>query len=166
MTSSFQRFSLLLAGISAAFLTMTITAKAHATPDVTITCESYGYRPASCATGIQNDRVQLIQQLSTGRGRCDFNRSWTYDATNIYVKDGCRATFLVESRVFNMGCDSSSYQANRCSIPGQVIRVDMVQQQSHGRGRCDFNRSWGYDANGIWVNGGCRAIFRVERNLP
>jgi hypothetical protein len=161
-----KRIILALAAVFTSALTSAISLQAQAGPDVTVTCESWSYAPATCRTGVQNDRVQLLQQTSVGRGRCIYGRSWSYDYNNIYVQDGCRATFLVEPRVFEMNCDSSSYQPNRCPVPGYVVHVEMVQQQSHGRGRCDYGRSWGWDASGLWVNGGCRAIFRVERNLP
>ena len=28
---------------------------------------------------------------------------------------------------------------------------------------CHYGRTWGYDSNGIWVDGGCRAEFQLRR---
>ncbi len=36
----------------------------------------------------------------------------------------------------------------------------MVRQRSHSR--CEEGRTWGSDANGIWVDRGCRAEFQVR----
>ena len=38
--------------------------------------------------------------------------------------------------------------------------VRMVHQRSEAK--CIFNRSWGYDDRGIWVDRGCRADFEVR----
>lgn len=40
-------------------------------------------------------------------------------------------------------------------------RVEFVRELS--RGRCEQWRSWGWDRQGVWVDKGCRAEFRVGR---
>jgi hypothetical protein len=55
-------------------------------------------------------------------------------------------------------CDSSRNSYNYCSVDTRG-GVRLVDQES--RARCDYRDTWGYDANGIWVSNGCRAVFRV-----
>ena len=54
-----------------------------------------------------------------------------------------------------MRCESFNYQPNRCSANTQGgVRLSRVLG-----GQCSEGRTWGYDRGGIWVNGGCRAVF-------
>ncbi|MCB1590165.1 MAG: DUF3011 domain-containing protein, partial [Xanthomonadales bacterium] len=39
-------------------------------------------------------------------------------------------------------------------------RVDIQRQLS--RTECRYGRNWGWDSRGIWVDGGCRAVFSIE----
>lgn len=55
-------------------------------------------------------------------------------------------------------CASGDYRFQRCAFPVGG-RVELVRQLSQSN--CQFNRSWGYDRDGIWVNRGCRAEFAV-----
>ncbi len=52
-------------------------------------------------------------------------------------------------------CESWQYRPNRCPVD---TRGGVVLQQQTG-GTCVQGRTWGYDRGGIWVDGGCRAIF-------
>lgn len=55
-------------------------------------------------------------------------------------------------------CESRDYRYNYC--PVRVPRdVDLVRQRS--KAECRFNRSWGWDRGGIWVDRGCAAEFIV-----
>ena len=58
-------------------------------------------------------------------------------------------------------CASQDYQRSWCPVysPGQVW---LDRQYSSGRGSCVEGSTWGRDRRGIWVDGGCRARFRVE----
>jgi hypothetical protein len=38
--------------------------------------------------------------------------------------------------------------------------VVLVHQKAEGS--CTLERTWGYDARGVWVSGGCRATFAVS----
>lgn len=61
----------------------------------------------------------------------------------------------------------------RCeSIDG---RQRYCRARTHGRVRidrrlsdagCELGRTWGYDRGGVWVRGGCRAIFEVDSYRP
>ena len=56
-------------------------------------------------------------------------------------------------------CESHKDHRNYCEADTRG-GVTLVRQLSHAD--CVLGRSWGYDARGIWVEGGCRAEFRVS----
>ncbi|MCA3721768.1 DUF3011 domain-containing protein [Phenylobacterium sp.] len=58
-------------------------------------------------------------------------------------------------------CASQDYRRNWCPVYSQG-RVWLDRQYSGGRGACVEGSTWGRDRRGIWVDGGCRARFRVE----
>ena len=53
-------------------------------------------------------------------------------------------------------CESKGNRQQRCNV-STGGRVELVRVIG---GRCSQGRDWGYDTNGIWVSGGCRAEFR------
>ena len=63
--------------------------------DFTITCESDNNRTHHCDVDTRGG-VRLQRQLS--RNACVYNRTWGYDSRGIWVRDGCRAEFLVNGR--------------------------------------------------------------------
>ncbi len=47
---------------------------------------------------------------------------------------------------------------NVCKVnTGQGVRI--IRQRSESD--CIYNRTWGYDRRGIWVDRGCRADFAI-----
>ena len=139
-------------------------------------CESSGHGMHYCAIEIVGS-VRLTRQLSSMD--CELGESWGYDEQGIWVARGCRAEFEVEAvsrrsgqllrRLFGrdeaapgatMGkplrCESIDGQRKECLAEG-VTRVELVRQLS--RATCKPDRNWGWDANGVWVDKGCRAEF-------
>ncbi len=57
-------------------------------------------------------------------------------------------------------CESKGNRLARCKI-GNVTNVRITRQLS--KSPCFRGSSWGHDANGIWVNNGCRAIFAADK---
>lgn len=53
-------------------------------------------------------------------------------------------------------CESWGNRQQRCNVRTDN-RVELVRVIG---GRCSKGRDWGFDADGIWVSGGCRAEFR------
>lgn len=57
-----------------------------------------------------------------------------------------------------ISCDSKKYKFRYCAV-----RVDeyaeLIRQRSQNA--CRFNKTWGFDRNGVWVKKGCRADFAV-----
>jgi hypothetical protein len=56
-------------------------------------------------------------------------------------------------------CESWSYRYASCYTGLYIEYVQLEQQYS--RTTCTLGSTWGYDANSIWVNNGCRATFRA-----
>ncbi len=55
-------------------------------------------------------------------------------------------------------CNSRKNKYQFCPAPVRQY-VELVQQRS--KSSCRFNKSWGYDRRGVWVNKGCRADFAI-----
>lgn len=138
-----------------------------------IRCESIDGRTRECpvdATG----GARLLRQLS--QAACVEGRSWGRMRRSIWVTQGCRAEFLAFSsdgrRGYGSGygygnggplgrtlrCGSENGRWKHCSADTRA-GVELVRQVS--RSACIRGQSWGLDHTGIWVNGGCRAEFRI-----
>ncbi|HZX80918.1 MAG TPA: DUF3011 domain-containing protein [Lysobacter sp.] len=129
-------------------------------------CESDNERLRECP--VANVRaVRLLKQLS--HAPCEEGRSWGRRGDAIWVSRGCRAEFGVLSGDDErpararrdrslLACNSQDGRWKHCNAD---VRggVELVRQLS--RNACIRGQSWGTDARGIWVNGGCRAEFRV-----
>jgi len=133
----------------------------------TIRCESDDGRTRQCALNTAGG-VRLVRQLSSTR--CIEGRNWGYDRNAIWVSQGCRAEFQTGvgggpgwgsggSAGQLIRCESPGNRQQRCSVP---VRggVELVRQISSTR--CVEGSNWGFDRNGIWVDRGCRAEFRVR----
>lgn len=138
----------------------------------TITCESEDGRNRSCRANMRIGRAEVDKQISSTP--CQLGRTWGYDNNTIWVNQGCRARFRVYpgggwggnggaggdgSKVLR--CESDNGKRRRCDAGFQVSRAT-VERQLSGTG-CNKNQNWGNDGRGIWVDGGCRADFRVYR---
>lgn len=60
----------------------------------------------------------------------------------------------------DLNCSSSGYRYATCLVNGNALRVTLISQIS--RSACIQGSSFGLLPNGIWVDKGCRANFRVE----
>jgi hypothetical protein len=150
---------------------------ANATDDMppdgrVVRCESLDGKTRECpvdATG----GARLLRQLS--KAACVEGRSWGRMRRSIWVTQGCRAEFLALSSDGRRGyrglgygnggplsrtlrCGSEDGRWKHCSADTRD-GVDLVKQVS--RSPCIRGQSWGIDRTGVWVNGGCRAEFRV-----
>ncbi len=56
-------------------------------------------------------------------------------------------------------CESNHNRQTYCRINDPRARVDFVRQL--GSAPCVEGRTWGNDGQGIWVDAGCRATFRI-----
>jgi Protein of unknown function (DUF3011) len=57
-------------------------------------------------------------------------------------------------------CASDNMRRNFCSI-GPSRNIRLIRKRSDAP--CDFNRTYGFDRGGIWVDRGCRADFEVVK---
>ncbi len=56
-------------------------------------------------------------------------------------------------------CASNDNRFARC----QVSWRDAILVQQSSKAACIRGKTWGFDRNGIWVNGGCRGQFAPAR---
>jgi ribosomal protein L37AE/L43A len=128
-----------------------------------VVCESVNGRRANCPVDTRGG-VVMARQISDNA--CIQGQSWGYSANGIWVDRGCRAEFsvgsnLVASSRFGRVVLCESIDGRRAHCPADTrTGIQIVRQIS--RSNCDFERDWGYDANGIWVNNGCRAEFAMS----
>ena len=135
----------------------------------TVRCESQDDRYAYCPTYTQG-RVRLQKQLSNAS--CREYETWGVegDGSGIWVRNGCRAIFVVRSEGGGWGgggdggrtitCKSEHFQYNRCPVYRGRGRVRLGRQLSDTS--CVRGSSWGVDRDGIWVNNGCAAEFEIR----
>ncbi len=65
-------------------------------------------------------------------------------------------------RDIDVRCASQDYRYRMCQVDtGQGGRVHLVRQIS--KTRCFEGRTWGWNRAGVWVDGGCEGVFRVQR---
>lgn len=133
-------------------------------------CESRNNQRTYCAVDTSGG-VRLTRQLS--QSPCTDH--WGFDAGGIWVDQGCRAEFEV-------GAPVAAAAATATPTPGVVLttidEVVVCESLDGKRAFCsadtargvelrralagsDCTGRWGYDANGIWVDKGCRAEFRL-----
>jgi len=126
----------------------------------TVTCESvrdeYNYCPADTQSN-----VRVSEEFS--RSLCVLGKTWGYDRNGVWVQGGCRAAFAYGRASTEEGGAQTSI---RCESHDQEFRYCPADTRSlvriaaeHSRSACVLGRTWGYDRNGIWVQGGCRATF-------
>ncbi len=60
----------------------------------------------------------------------------------------------------NVRCESSNYMHRDCPVHGRIVGAQLAQQLSSMQ--CVQGRSWGMHQNAIWVDRGCRGVFRVS----
>lgn len=129
----------------------------------TIRCESRRNRTQRCNVRT-DDRVELSRVIG---GRCSKGRDWGFTSSQIWVSGGCRAEFRYgyaggtspgqpgNNYVGTIRCESRGNRYEQCNVRTDN-RVELVRRLG---GRCNDGRQWGYTANYIWVNDGCRAEF-------
>jgi len=142
-----------------------------------VRCESIRNRTQECRI---DGRAKLIRQLSGSA--CIEGKSWGPSRNGVWVTQGCRAEFVGESgrrpghgngghdRPWNnhgngngrgqvIQCDSNDRRERRCNV---TIRRDARLLKQNSGSACIEGRTWGYDRDGVWVNGGCRGQFLVN----
>ena len=154
--------------------------------DIDVRCGSAGYNYNMCQvdTG-RGSRVYLLQQVS--KTACVEGRNWGWNRAGVWVDGGCDGVFRVQRRwsggptpgpgpggpggwqpgpgwdtTIQVHCYSANYVYNMCQVDtGRGSRVFVGRQIS--KTPCVEGRTWGWNRAGVWVDGGCEAVFTVER---
>jgi hypothetical protein len=122
----------------------------------TVTCESDNGRRKQCNADTSAG-VQLVRELADAE--CGFGTEWGYDTKGVWVTKGCRAEFAVGGKpkaIARAVTCASTGARNECAADTQY-GVALVRQL--GANECVLDRTWGFDANGVWVADGCHAQF-------
>ncbi|MBP3973366.1 DUF3011 domain-containing protein [Pseudoxanthomonas spadix] len=130
-------------------------------------CESKGAELKYCDVDASAG-VRLTRQLSSMP--CIKGRTWGYGRFGVWVDHGCRGEFVSgagddDSGQFDprhqvLRCESRDQKRKHCPLQVASSTVELVQQLSDSA--CVENKTWGWDADGVWVDAGCRALFRVR----
>ncbi|MFT3756037.1 MAG: DUF3011 domain-containing protein [Pseudoxanthomonas sp.] len=132
-------------------------------------CESNDNRQRQCSVDTRGG-VQLVRQLS--KTQCVQGRNWGWDRNGVWVNGGCRGEFVAgrggggyypgngSSYGQSFRCESNDNRQRQCSVDTRG-GVQLVRQLS--KTQCVQGRNWGWDRNGVWVTGGCRAEFVTGR---
>ncbi len=134
-------------------------------------CESRNSQRTYCEVDTSGG-VRLVRQLS--QSPCTDH--WGFDAGGIWVDQGCRAEFEIGAPAVaaatatpiptpglvlatideTVVCESLDGKRAFCSADtSRGVELHRTLAGSECKGR------WGHDANGIWVDQGCRAEFRL-----
>lgn len=140
------------------------------TPAATTTrlvCESGPHAARNHCAADTTYGVMLARQL--GGPSCVRGETWGTDGTGIWVSGGCRAEFEIGPAPAPMTsagrpsivCESLDGSRTSCAAD-TTLGVTLASQLSATS--CVLGQTWGYDANGVWVSGGCRARFILTSN--
>lgn len=131
----------------------------------TINCASPNNGRRVCPADTRGG-VTLVRQYS--QSPCRQYNDWGYTDAGIWVDHGCRADFQV-GRYYPGGggapggdmitCESNNQKRNYCRMNDPRATVTLERQISQAA--CVRGQTWGNDGQGIWVDRGCRAQFRV-----
>lgn len=135
-----------------------------------VQCESREYQYQFCPIPQGATRVVLAEQRS--RSACIEGRSWGWDRRGIWVSSGCEGVFDVAVYApppvappvaapggSVISCASRNYQQEFCRT-GPIGGASLVLQRSQAP--CIQGQTWGVQADGIWVTGGCDGDFQLQ----
>lgn len=133
-----------------------------------VVCESQNNGREHCRADTSLG-IALSRQISDNP--CVLGRSWGYDENGIWVDHGCRGEFsagnltamISSSTGATLVCESKDGRRAHCPV-NTSGGIRLMRQFSDSD--CVFNRTWGYDANGVWVSEGCRGEFAVSSFAP
>ena len=123
---------------------------------------------SSARSGPRVVSATLTRQVS--RTACVLGRTWGWRSNGIWVSEGCEGEFRIRTdyRPYPPApppgpgvtvCESHEYRYNFCPT-GPIRSAQILEQKSQAP--CVQGRSWGWRNDGIWVDNGCEAVFRVR----
>ena len=125
-----------------------------------ISCESSDGRARTCTTPWPGGS-DLLRQISGTP--CVAGQNWSSSRGEVRVTGGCRGVFVptADSLSQDIRCESSDGRYKQCGA-NLYGRAQMIRQLSDRR--CIENTSWGLRNGSLWVNGGCRGVFRIDNS--
>jgi len=130
-----------------------------------MSCDSRNFQYEFCHVPARVYSAELIRQRS--QSACVVGRTWGWRDDGLWVSNGCQGEFRVQtayrpSPPYGPGvttCESQGFRYNFCST-GPIVNATLVEQRS--KAPCVRDRSWGYTREGVWVDNGCSATFRLR----
>ncbi|MEO8485061.1 MAG: DUF3011 domain-containing protein [Betaproteobacteria bacterium] len=130
-----------------------------------MSCDSRNFQYAFCAVPARVFNAELIRQRS--QRDCIVGRTWGWREDGVWVTNGCQADFRVRTEFRPtppvgpgvISCESRSFRYSFCST-GPIVSAQLLEQRS--KASCVRGRSWGTTGDGIWVDDGCSATFRIR----
>ena len=167
--------------VFAAGMTPGLRAQAQPYGGDAIECSSRNYSYQRCEVPWRDARI--IRQLSDAQ--CVRGQNWGFERRGgfIWVDRGCSARFVAiggggggpgpgygggwqpgpgwDNR-FSFSCESNDSRYNFCAVDlGGGGRAVLERQTSNSP--CIEGRTWGWNRAGVWIQGGCRGVFTIER---
>ncbi len=141
--------------IAAAACAASPTAQAQLFDKDSVRCESKEGRRETCDTPWPG-QTRLVRRMSATD--CVQGRSWGASPGKVWVDKGCRAEFGPMFSGKEVRCESSDGRYKTC---GRDLygHADLIRQLSDTA--CREGSSWGLRGGAIWVDKGCRGVFRV-----
>lgn len=146
-----------------------------------LVCTSNRYKTKTCRLPRNTQgQIKLVKKIS--HSPCVLGQSWGVGERSVWVRNGCRAVFRVgrggdaggrggndgpyhHSRKGQLSCGSPHGRFHGCHLSNAKHRqVRLARQVSSSP--CIRGSSWGVKANEVWVNNGCRAVFKFNRTRP
>lgn len=145
----------------AALLAVTLPQEASAwvSSSDRVNCESKKGQYKLCRAPWAGQGVRLVEQRS--KAACTRGYSWGHTRDAVWVDKGCHGLFEAREP------QESEGRRLTCSSRGGLVRCPaetrkgVTLARQHSDAPCRWGRTWGYTRHGIWVDGGCRAEFRM-----
>lgn len=123
-----------------------------------VRCESHDSRYTECRTDFRG-QARLARQISSTR--CNEGSNWGSRPGLIWVRGGCRGSFVEDDRYTiaptrGVVCESERNRYNECRT-GYTGHSQLVRTLSQSP--CIEGSSWGSRFGAVWVSQGCRGQF-------
>jgi len=157
MEPAMTRFRCLIA-LSVAFAASPVALPAQAASPFdrdSVKCESKDTRRETCDVSWPG-QTSLVRQISATD--CVQGRTWGATPGKVWVSGGCRAEFGPRFSGKEIRCESADGRHETC---GRDLHgnADLIRQLSDAP--CREGSTWGQSGGSIWVDKGCRGVFRV-----
>jgi hypothetical protein len=72
------------------------------------------------------------------------------------------ASLPLSAGAYELTCQSKEKVFNRCNLNRSMqMDVELIRKLDNSK-KCERDRTWGVDSDGIWVDKGCKAVFEVR----